>query len=432
MVLERTPGRTRAADRGRPTPTDLRRPTTAELEVLLPPTRTLDIAMIGTRGVPAAYGGFETAVEEVGRRLVEKGHKVTVYTRGSQSKEREYLGMKLVHLPAVPVKQLETLSHTGLSSAHALLRKRYDAAFVFNAANSPFVPLLRARRIPIALHMDGLEWKRSKWGGRGRAYYRWAEEFGVRWADALIADAPGIAEYYDREFGVPTELIRYGAPLLDSAPADGIRSLGLQPGGYHLVVARFEPENHVREIVEGYHASHAQMPLVVVGSAPYSAEYTRQIEEIAAADPRIRLLGGVYDQDLLDALYFHAHTYVHGHSVGGTNPSLLRAMGAGTAVIAYDVGFNHETLDEHGWFFADAGEVQRHFTDLERDSSRVAGVGALVRERAAAQFTWANVAALYEHLALRLANGESIHRDARGAQRREPADESTASRLPVG
>lgn len=415
MVLERPLGRSRAAELGRPT--------TAELEILLPPTRTLDIAMIGTRGVPAAYGGFETAVEEVGRRLVEKGHKVTVYTRGDHSAEREYLGMKLVHLPAVPVKQLETLSHTGLSAAHALGRKRYDAAFVFNAANSPFVPLLRARRIPVALHMDGLEWKRSKWGGRGRAYYRWAEEFGVRWADALIADAPGIAHYYDAEFGVPTELIRYGAPLLDSAPEDGIRALGLQPGGYHLVVARFEPENHVREIVEGYHASRATMPLVVVGSAPYSAEYTRRIEQVAAGDPRIHLLGGVYDQDLLDALYFHAHTYVHGHSVGGTNPSLLRAMGAGTAVVAYDVGFNHETLDDHGWFFADAAEVQRHFTDLERDSSRVAELGQRVRERAAAQFTWANVAALYEHLALRLANGESVHRTARRARRREDADQ---------
>ncbi|WP_295574137.1 glycosyltransferase [uncultured Microbacterium sp.] len=373
--------------------------------------------MIGTRGVPASYGGFETAVEEVGRRLVDRGHEVTVYTRGSETRDREYLGMKVVHLPAVPVKQLETLSHTGLSVMSAMLRKRFDAAFVFNAANSPFLPLLRARGIPVALHMDGLEWKRSKWGARGRAYYRWAEGFGVRWADALIADAPGIREYYDREFGVPTELIRYGAPLLDRAPEDSIRELGLEPGAYHLVVARFEPENHVLDIVEGYHGSGADLPLVVVGSAPYSAEYTRKINEAAAGDARIRLLGGVYDQDLLDALYFHAHTYVHGHSVGGTNPSLLRAMGAGTAVIAYDVGFNHETLGEHGWFFADAAEVQRHFTALERDSSHVTDIGTRVRERAAAQFTWANVAAQYENLALRLANCDSVHSHAKVARR---------------
>ncbi|OAH49175.1 glycosyl transferase [Microbacterium oleivorans] len=373
--------------------------------------------MIGTRGVPASYGGFETAVEEIGRRLVERGHGVTVYTRGSESRAREYLGMKVVHLPALQVKQLETLSHTGLSTVHAVFGRRPDAAFVFNAANSPFLPVLRARGIPTALHMDGLEWKRSKWGRRGKAYYRWAEEFGVRTADALIADAPGIRDYYDREFGVPTELIRYGAPILEDAPADGIRSLGLAPGGYHLVVARFEPENHVLEIVEGYRASSATMPLVVVGSAPYAAEYTERIRAAAGDDPRIRFLGGVYDQDLLDALYFHALTYVHGHSVGGTNPSLLRAMGAGTAVLAYDVGFNHETLAEHGLFFADAAEAGRHFATLEGDPADATVMGRIVRERAREAFRWDDIATDYEDLAVRLARGESMHLLGRRARR---------------
>ncbi|EXJ51529.1 glycosyl transferase [Microbacterium sp. MRS-1] len=373
--------------------------------------------MIGTRGVPASYGGFETAVEEVGKRLVERGHDITVYTRGSEHREREYLGMRVVHLPALRQKQLETLSHTGLSALHAVSRKAPDAAFVFNAANSPFVPLLRARGIPVALHMDGLEWKRSKWGARGRAYYRWAEQFGVRSADALIADAPGIADYYADQFGVPTELIRYGAPIIESAPIDGITALGLRPDGYHLVVARFEPENHVLEIVEGYRASGAAAPLVVVGSAPYAAEYTQRIHTAAAGDPRIRLLGGVFDQDLLDALYFHARTYVHGHSVGGTNPSLLRAMGAGTAVIAWDVNFNRETLDDLGWFFEDASEVERHFTDLELDREQVPTLSAAVQARAKDNFRWDDVATAYENLAGRIAAGSSVHASARRAQR---------------
>jgi glycosyltransferase involved in cell wall biosynthesis len=373
--------------------------------------------MIGTRGVPASYGGFETAVEEVGKRLVERGHDITVYTRGSEHREREYLGMRVVHLPALRQKQLETLSHTGLSAMHAVSRKAPDAAFVFNAANSPFVPLLRARGIPVALHMDGLEWKRSKWGARGRAYYRWAEQFGVRSADALIADAPGIADYYADQFGVPTELIRYGAPIIESAPIDGITALGLRPDDYHLVVARFEPENHVLEIVEGYRASGAAAPLVVVGSAPYAAEYTQRIHTAAAGDPRIRLLGGVFDQDLLDALYFHARTYVHGHSVGGTNPSLLRAMGAGTAVIAWDVNFNRETLDDLGWFFEDASEVERHFTDLELDREQVPTLSAAVQARAKDNFRWDDVATAYENLAGRIAAGSSVHASARRAQR---------------
>ena len=175
------------------------------------------------------------------RRLVERGHRVRVYTRSSAHQERTYLGMDVVHLPAVPQKHLETLSHTGFSAIHAVAGHRPDVAFVFNAANSPFLPLLRARGIPTALHMDGLEWRRSKWGSHGKAYYRWAERFGVRWADALIADAPGIADYYRHQFGVPTELIRYGAPLLETAPVAGVRGLGLESNGYHLVVARFEP-----------------------------------------------------------------------------------------------------------------------------------------------------------------------------------------------
>lgn len=384
-----------------------------------PPSSSLRIALIGTRGIPAAYGGFETAVEEVGRRLVERGHRVLVYGRDAGTTGDEYLGMRRVTLPAVRQKALETLSHTALSTLHAVTKARPDAAFVFNAANSPFLPLLRARRIPVALHMDGLEWRRSKWGPRGKAYYRSAEAFGVRTADAIIADAPGIADYYTHQFSVPSELIRYGAPLLDEAPMDGIRALGLEPGGYHLVVARFEPENHIREIVEGYAASTASKPLVVVGSAPYAAEYTAAIDRIAAADDRIRLLGSVYDQEVLDALYHHAFTYLHGHSVGGTNPSLLRAMGAGTAVIAFDVVFNREVLDEHGWYFSDPAAVASAVEAAEADAIAVDAVGAELRERAARDFSWDDVAGEYEALARRIAAGESIHDHARRARRRE-------------
>ena len=380
-------------------------------------TPTLRIALIGTRGIPAAYGGFETAVEEVGRRLVDRGHRVLVYGRDAGTVGDTHLGMRRVTLPAVRQKALETLSHTALSTLHAVTKARPDAAFVFNAANSPFLPLLRARRIPVALHMDGLEWRRSKWGSRGKAYYRWAEAFGVQTADAIISDAPGIADYYDHQFDVPSELIRYGAPLLDDAPADGIAGLGLEPGGYHLVVARFEPENHVREIVEGYAASAAQKPLVVVGSAPYAAEYTAAIDRIAAADDRIRLLGAVYDQELLDALYHHAYTYLHGHSVGGTNPSLLRAMGAGTAVVAYDVVFNREVLDGSGWYFEGPADVARAVDAVEADPTAVTSNAEAMRRRAAEAFSWDDVAAAYEELAIRIARGESIHPTARRARR---------------
>lgn len=393
--------------------------------------KPLTIAMVGTRGVPAAYGGFETAIEEVGRRLADRGHDVVVYTRGSERREKEYLGMRVVHLPAIPVKQIETLSHTGLSTLHLLFRRRPDATFVFNAANSPFLPLLRLRRARVALHMDGLEWRRSKWGPRGKAYYRWAEQFGVRTADALIADAPGIADYYRHQFDVPTEMIRYGAPILDERPERSVAEMKLVPDGYHLVVARFEPENHVLEIVEGYRRSAAKLPLVVVGSAPYSAGYTQDVQRVADSDDRIRLVGGVYDQELLDALYANAVTYLHGHSVGGTNPSLLRAMGAGTAVIGFDVPFNREVLDGTGWFFADADDVAAHVDAAETQPELTSTRGRSVQQIARDRFRWDDVADEYEALARRLAERSSIHPTARRARRRTsdwmPAAAETAT-----
>lgn len=377
--------------------------------------RRLSIAMIGTRGVPAAYGGFETAVEEIGRRLVDHGHDVTVYCRrAAQPVPKEYLGMKLVELPALRHKILETLSHTGLSVLHATLHRPADVAFVFNAANAPFVPLLRLRGIPSVVHVDGLEWKRDKWGGAGRRYYRWAEEVSVREADALIADAQGIVDYYRDEFSISTELISYGTRILQDTPTDRLAELDLRPGGYHLVVARFEPENHVDVIVEGYRASAARLPLVVVGSAPYAANHITRISDLAASDSRIRMLGSVWDQDQLDQLYTHANTYLHGHSVGGTNPSLLRAMGAGTKVIAWDVVFNREVLGVDGAYFARAESLSALLEDAELNPERVAEVAAALQRRAEELYNWDSVTDSYEQLARRVAVGYSSHRQSTG------------------
>lgn len=364
---------------------------------------TLSIAMVGTRGVPARYGGFETAVEEVGSRLAARGHRVRVYTRTGNTEDvvREHLGMEVVTAGALRSRSLETLSHTAVSVAH-LVAHRTDAAFVFNAANAPFLPLLRAARIPVATHVDGLEWRRAKWGPTGRRYYRAAETTAVRCSDAIIADARGIQDYYAREYGVPSSLIAYGAPLLDDDRGARVAELGLEPEGYHLVVARFEPENHVQEIVEGYARSAATKPLVVVGSAPYSAEYTDRIDRLAQGDARVRLLGAVWDQELLDDLYASAFTYVHGHSVGGTNPSLLRAIGAGAPVVAFDVDFNREVVRDPGLYFRGPHDLAGILEDAERDELGTLERGRANRKRAE-DYSWDDVADGYERLAHDLA-----------------------------
>jgi glycosyltransferase involved in cell wall biosynthesis len=385
---------------------------------------TMRIAMVGTRGVPARYGGFETAVEEVGRRLVERGHEVVVYCRtvpGQSDRATEHLGMRLVHLPAVRKRSLETLSHSALSIAH-LVGHRTDAALVFNAANAPLLPLLRLARIPVATHVDGLVWKRAEWSGAGQRFYRIAESLAVRWSDALIADAVGISDYYAHEFGARTTLLTYGAPLI-SPGADRLVELGLEPGGYHLVVARFEPENHVDVIVDGYVRSRATKPLVVVGSAPYSDEYTAAVHDLA--DGRVRFLGGIWDQTQLDQLYANAYTYLHGHSVGGTNPSLLRAIGAGAAVLAYDVEFNSEVVEDAGRYFTDADDVAHLVDAAEADPQATRHAGTRAR-RCAARYDWDRVADGYERLTERLA--------ARDFPRRRPSgrrQEATGEVVPL-
>lgn len=366
----------------------------------------LRIAMIGTRGVPAAYGGFETAVEEIGARLVGRGHRVLVYCRdlGSGPSPAFYRGMRTVTLPALHSKTAETLSHTGVSIAHTVALAKPDAAFVFNAANAPFLPVLRAAGIPAATHVDGLEWRRAKWGANGRRYYLWAERTAVRWSDALIADAQGISDYYRQTYGAETQMIPYGAPILH-APGSDLLPAGLEPRSFHLVVARFEPENHVLEIVQGYARSSARHPLVVVGAAPFAERYTDQIAEAAAGDQRIRLIGRVDDQSALDQLYANALTYVHGHSVGGTNPSLLRAMGAGTQVLAFDVNFNREVAGPDARYFSSPDDLAQLLGRAEADAALTVAAGAALQSRAAQRYRWQDVADAYERLALHLARG---------------------------
>jgi glycosyltransferase involved in cell wall biosynthesis len=383
----------------------------------------LHVAMVGTRGVPARYGGFETAIEEIGQRLVQRGHRITVYCRdmgestGTEgtAKPSEHLGMELVHLPAMRKRSLETLSHTGLSVAH-LLRHRPDAAILFNAANAPYLPVFRTAGIPVATHVDGLEWKRAKWGQGGRKYYLAVERLAVRLSDVLIADAVGIQAYYRQKFDADTVYLAYGAPLLAGGNADKLGQLDLTPQAYHLVVARFEPENHVHLIVDGFVRSRSQLPLIVVGSAPYSNRYTSAVH--ALADARVRFVGGIWDQELLDQLYANALVYWHGHSVGGTNPSLLRAIGSGTATNAFDVDFNREVLENSGRYFSDPEDVAGLVADAERPDSDVAARGEQAR-LIAHRYNWDLVTDGYEELCQDLARlrGHS----ARGAYRRLPA-----------
>jgi glycosyltransferase involved in cell wall biosynthesis len=312
--------------------------------------------------------------------------------------------MRLVNLPAVRHRMAETLSHTAVSAAHAIVKDRPDVCLLLNAGNAPMLQPLAVAGIPTAIHLDGLESKREKWRGMGARYYRWAEKAAVKWGTEVIADAQAIADHVRRQYGRECVVIPYGAEVIDPG-SDRIGELGLQPREYHLIVARFEPENHVLEAVHAYRESRETRPLVVVGSAPYSQWYVDQVHAAARTDPRIHFTGGIYDQQLLDELYANCLTYIHGHSVGGTNPSLLRAMGAGAPVLGYDVEFTHEVTAEQALFWANVDQLQAILDAVAAHQldARLAELQAAGPQRVLAAYQWDAVADDYEQLIQRLA-----------------------------
>ncbi len=361
--------------------------------------RPLRIAMIGDRGIPARYSGFSNLVEEVSTRFVaDHGFEVTVYCRANYFDQQpgDYRGVRLVYLSAPGGKSFESLWHSARAILHAALGS-YDLAFVVDPGNGPLTLPLLLRRIPFVIHTDGLGWQRRKWSPLQRRYYRWSEWISARLASALVCDSRAMCDYYLSAYQAESTFIPYGGTAGDP-PNDGAPALfGLEAGGYHLVVARLEPENNVDLIIREYKASQAQLPLVYVGSARYESDYSRSI--FAEADERVKCLGAVYDSATLNGLYKHSRTYIHGHEVGGTNPSLLRAMAAGAACVAIDVVFHREVLGGEGTFFdREVGSLAKIIERLEANGDLAESLGQRGRAQAERFYRWDAVAAAYAEL----------------------------------
>jgi glycosyltransferase involved in cell wall biosynthesis len=359
--------------------------------------------MLGARGVPASYGGFETCVEEVGKRLAAAGHEVTVYCRSSHYAQRPptYAGMRLVYLPSIRSKSLDTFTHTTLSALHAL-GCAYDMHFVFIAANSPFVIPLRLAGRKIALNPDGLEWQRAKWGPLGRAFFKFGERAACLVAHRIIADCPGIRDYYLRTYGVDSEVIAYGASIQECPRPTILGDFGVESGRYFLQITRFEPENHPLLTIEAFRRLDTDMKLLLVGGTPYDTAYARKVR--AAGGDRVLLPGYIYDQDILRQLWCNCHAYVHGNSVGGTNPALLQSMASGCFTLALDVAFNRDVLGDAGIYFRpDAENLARAMRWSLDHGSELAPYKAAAIGRIRANYDWDDIARKYEELARNLA-----------------------------
>ncbi|MEX0833633.1 MAG: DUF1972 domain-containing protein [Actinomycetota bacterium] len=354
----------------------------------------LRIAIIGSRGIPANYGGFETYVQELAPRLVDRGHEMTVYCRAGytgNARPSSYKGVRLLYAPYLRIRALETLSHE-LTSIVGSLRRGYDLYYFLGTRSAPFYLLPRALGRLVVVHTDGLEWKRRKWSPLGRAYLRLAEWTAARLAaDELVTDGETMRGYYRERYGRESTHLPYGAGT-EETEAEPIGEWGLEPGGYYLVVCRIEPENNVDLIIREFLASGSRRTLVVVGGSSYGSRYGREIENLGRGGA-VRLLGPVYENGQLWRLRRNAYAYIHGHEVGGTNPSLLEAMGAGNAAMALGTPFNRETLAGQGILWEKKpGSLTGRIRWADNNADEIESIGGRARERALKVFSWDRVA----------------------------------------
>ena len=361
------------------------------------------IAILGTRGVPAAYGGFETFAEELGARLVERGHQVTVYGRSHVVPDglREHRGMQLRVLPSIRHKYLDTVVHTALSTLDAVPR-RFDVALICNSANAPFALIPRLGGARVALNVDGLEWQRGKWGRLGRWYYQACAWLAPRLPLVLVSDALIIKRYYEERFGRHTVYIPYGSDPRHAPPGDTLARLGLTPGRYLLYVSRLEPENHAHTVIEGYRLAGGQgglgVPLVLVGDAPYASDYKAALAQAAEGLDAI-LPGYIFGEGYAE-LQSNALLYIQATEVGGTHPALVEAMGRGAAILANDVPEHREVLQDAGAYYKrnNPASLAHQLTRLVADDTDRAQLGEAAAVLAAARFSWDHVTDRYEDL----------------------------------
>ena len=356
------------------------------------------IALLGTRGIPANYGGFETFAEELSTRLAARGHHVTVYCR-EKYPEPVYRGVHLRYLPPVRHKYAETILHTLLSTID-LMRRPHDAALYCNGANAIFTPLARMAGMPVALNVDGLERMRKKWNAFARAWYWCSEILSTFCPTVIVTDAARIRDYYQRRYGASSTFIPYGAPLGKLDTSAVLDRLGLERGRYFLYVTRFEPENNPLLVRRAFERLDTDLRLALVGDAPYAADYITQVRD--TRDPRVVLPGAIYGGGYHE-LQSHSFAYVHATEVGGTHPALIEAMGRGALVLYLSTPENDEVTGGAGIPFHDELSLAERMREViamseeQRNRYRAAAM-----ERVRRHYSWDAVTDAYESLFARL------------------------------
>jgi glycosyltransferase involved in cell wall biosynthesis len=355
-------------------------------------------AIVGTRGIPARYGGFETFAEELSTRLAARGHRLTVYCRERPAKP-EYRGVHLRYLPTIRHKYFDTIAHTALSTLH-LATTRQDAVLYCNAANAVFTWVPRILGMPVALNVDGLERHRKKWNSAAKAWYKVSERLATWMPNAVVTDAQAIADYYRDRYRRSSEMIPYGAeigPLKTAAVLDG---LGLERRKYFLYVSRMEPENNGLAVREAFESLDTPLKLALVGDAPYAPDYIRRVRD--TRDPRVLLPGAIYGDGYRE-LGSHCFAYIHATEVGGTHPALIEAMGRGALTLYLENPENAEVAGGAGLPFtlSTLAQVMRHALDMPEEERELWRSRAIARVQS--RYSWDTVTDRYEALLTSLA-----------------------------
>lgn len=371
----------------------------------------MKIGMVGFRGIPHSYGGNEEFILHLGPRLAAAGHEVIVYCRSGLFKDRApyYEGVRRVFLPTVEHKSVGQFLHAGLAMI-AALNDGVDLVFIQTLPSAPHSVIPWIFRKPIVVNVDGLEWLRDKWGPIGKRYYRLARDIALRTADELVNDSEVLRQYYLQHYNHDSIFVPYGADFEVSKTPELLDRWDLQGGQYYLVISRLVPENNIDLIVRAYKRLNSSKPLVIAGSANFGSPWVTEL--LATETEMVRFIGHITDRRELIELQCNCFAYIHGHSIGGTNPSLVRALGCGNCVVAFASPYNLEVLKSNdgsmfGETFKDEGELVCTLSRLEANQGLVARHRTRARDRVSQAYAWDHIAGEYDRLFRRVVERRS-------------------------
>jgi glycosyltransferase involved in cell wall biosynthesis len=355
----------------------------------------LNIAIIGSRGIPNYYGGFEQMAQYLAVGLLNKGHEVTVYNSHLHPyQEKEWHGVKLIHCYDAEDK-IGTAGQFvyDFNCIMNARRNKYDVMLFLGYTSSSVWGRLFPKNSVIISNMDGMEWKRDKYSKPVQRFLRYAEKLAVKYSQYFIADSTVIQSYVDKKYNVTSKYIPYGAEIFANKNEAVLAKYGVVKTSYHMLMARMEPENNIDMILQGFHMSNSEKKFIVIGNINNS--YGKLIYKKYCNDERIRFVGGIFDAEITNTLRAFCRLYFHGHTVGGTNPSLLEAMANGSIIVAHDNEFNRAVLKEDAYYFKTPEEVMQHVmkSNGHKESAKMVENNFVKIEE---QYNWPNIVNMYE------------------------------------